>query len=209
MAQNNGRSDSFFRQKLNITENDFVILFVGRVHPIKGLETICDAVKTLVQKDSRIRFVIVGDGDAGYVSQLKQNFHELVTNKHIIFAVYYNDEEKADAYQSSDVFSLMSQSENFGLAIAEAMSHGLPVIVSKGCPWHQLIEWDAGFWIDADSDKIAAAISVLLEDQDGRVHMGERAKISICSYLDTKILLKQIINLYEEIINTSNNRNSV
>ena len=67
-------------------------------------------------------------------------------------------EEKDKALEGADLFVLPTHSENFGVAVAEAMAAGIPVITTRGAPWEVLEERDCGWWVDVSVDALAAAL---------------------------------------------------
>src|SRR5262249_44951327 len=69
-----------------------------------------------------------------------------------------------------------SDSESFGLSAAEAMGAGTPVVVTKTCPWAEVEQERAGFWVDQDPIAIAAALDTILADPDAARAMGERGR---------------------------------
>jgi glycosyltransferase involved in cell wall biosynthesis len=74
--------------------------------------------------------------------------------------------EKFRAYASARYSFLVSNSENFGNVVIEALSQGTPVVASKGTPWKSLIEKNAGFWIDNTPETIADTLDVLISQSD-------------------------------------------
>jgi len=194
------KNDLSLRKRLKILSDDFVVLFVGRIHPIKGLDVLCEGIKLAILTAPNIRLLLVGDGDVEYVRQLKNEFNVLIESRHLFFLGHLEDEEKADAYQSSDVFALMSHSENFGLAVAEAMSYGLPVILSKGCPWPQVIDWGCGFWIDAEPVNVASMVRNLVDDREHALSMGRLAKESAALHLDWKSMALRVKSIYVDVL---------
>ncbi|WP_161595219.1 glycosyltransferase [Mariprofundus erugo] len=192
--------DKQLRARFNISDRGFVLLFVGRLHPIKGLNVLCGGLRLAKKSMSHIRLVLVGDGDEEYVNQLKSQFSDLVSSGHLIFAGHLDGEEKADAFMSANAFSLMSQSENFGLAIAEAMSYGLPVILSKGCPWPQVEDWNAGYWIEPDERVVAESICRLGQDMELSKTMGLNAKNHISEYLDWGSVANDVKAVYNKVL---------
>jgi glycosyltransferase involved in cell wall biosynthesis len=89
--------------------------------------------------------------------------------------LYGND--KWQAYKDADIYILPSYSENFGVTIAEAMASGLPVIVTKGTPWSDVEQKNAGLWVDNKIDTIANAIEILiLKNSEEREYMGQNGR---------------------------------
>ncbi|OQX12878.1 MAG: hypothetical protein BWK76_17005 [Desulfobulbaceae bacterium A2] len=65
---------------------------------------------------------------------------------------------EAAQYENADLFILPSYSKNFGMVVAEALSHGVPVITTYGTPWHELPRRGCGWWIDCTVDALAETL---------------------------------------------------
>jgi len=134
------------------------VLFLSRIHPIKGLENLLQAWAKVERENPEWELVIAGVGTIEYEASLKQLSSSLNLRQVKWVGAAYG-EEKAKFYREASLFILPSFSENFGMVVAEAMSYGLPCIVSKGAPWSVLAELDAGWWIDNDVDALAATLA--------------------------------------------------
>lgn len=135
------------------------LLALGRVDPIKGLDSLIDAM-ALVRVRSALRFElgIVGAGDSGYVATLRQQVARLGLNDIVRFEGAIDGDQRAERFARADLLIAPSHSENFGMAIAEALAHGVPVIASRGTPWSALVDHDAGWWVPNDPESLATAI---------------------------------------------------
>lgn len=151
------------------------VLFLSRIHPIKGLELLLHAWKRLSPQGWVLQ--IAGNDEIGYQAELERLCAQLSLGNTVRFSGSLFGAEKVAAYRSADLFILPSFSENFGIVIAEALGHGLPVITTTGCPWQELQTEDCGWWVSAKEEAIAAA----LEDAIGasaeqRRQMGLRGR---------------------------------
>jgi glycosyltransferase involved in cell wall biosynthesis len=72
---------------------------------------------------------------------------------------------------------MCSDSENFGMSVAEALAAGVPVVVTRTCPWQAAADAGAGFWVDQSSDAIADALLRVLADAAAASVMGERGRM--------------------------------
>jgi glycosyltransferase involved in cell wall biosynthesis len=134
------------------------LLFLGRVHPKKGLDLLLQAWKRVQDRFPDWELRIVGPDENGYVTRLRQLSGELrLTRVEFCDALY--GEEKQQAYRDADLFVLPTRSENFGMVVAESLASATPVIVSKGAPWSGLEERRAGWWIDIGVEPLAACLS--------------------------------------------------
>ena len=109
-----------------------VILFVGRINWVKNLDKLVDALVRVRQKRPSAMLVCVGPDSDGHRAKLEEQAKTLGLQRHLLFTSMLEGEELKAAYARADVFTLVSQKENFGLAVAEALACGLPVVVSEG-----------------------------------------------------------------------------
>lgn len=128
------------------------LLYLGRLHPKKGLDLLIAAMKTL---PAHVRLDIYGAGDPAYVATLKT---QIGSDSRIVLRGHVDDDRKTCAFARADIFVLPSHSENFGIAVAEALAHGVPVITTSGTPWALLDRMGCGRCITLGRDVMAAAI---------------------------------------------------
>ena len=111
---------------------------------------------------------MAGEGDADYVAGMKRMIADngLQDIVQLVGGVYGG--EKWRLFQTSDFFVLPTHSENFGLAIAESLASGTPVITTVGTPWHDLNDTNSGAWIDVGTpprvDTLKRVISLYDEE---------------------------------------------
>ena len=129
------------------------LLFLSRLHPIKGLDTLLKSWSILEKDFPNWDLNIYGVGDEKYISKLKKYSLDLGNTRACFKGPVYGD-EKDYILQNANLFVLPSLSENFGIAIAEALANATPVIVSKGAPWEDLDCKKAGWWIDIGVDPL-------------------------------------------------------
>lgn len=152
------------------------ILALGRIHPIKGLDTLIRAWEKVARERPNWRLVICGPDELAYGQVLHGLIAQLRCPRVEIRGPAFDDDKWA-TLQSAQLFVSASQSENFGLSIAEALGSGVPAIVSKGAPWASMQEQGAGWWIDHGVAPLVAALTLAtgLNDMQRRA-MGERAQ---------------------------------
>ena len=109
-----------------------VILFVGRINWVKNLDKLVDALVGVRQKRPSAMLVCVGPDSDGHRAKLEKQAKTLGLQRHLLFTSILEGEELKAAYARGDVLTLVSQKENFGLTVAEALACGLPVVVSEG-----------------------------------------------------------------------------
>lgn len=135
----------------------FRLLFLSRLDPKKGLENLFAALALL--NDPSITLEVCGGGDPAYAKKLIREKDRCgLADSRVHFSGEVIGERKEAAFQNADVFVLPSHSESFGIAIAEALAHGLPVIASRNTPWEGVETNRCGLWIENDPSSIAGAI---------------------------------------------------
>jgi glycosyltransferase involved in cell wall biosynthesis len=134
------------------------ITYLGRLHPIKGIERLLEACKFLDQHSEPWHLAIAGSGTPAYADSLKSKVAELGLEAHVHFLGEVSGDAKENLFAHSDVALVPSYVENFGMVIAEALAHKVPVIASKGTPWEGLQANGCGLWVENDPQTLAAAI---------------------------------------------------
>ena len=157
------------------------LLFLGRVHVVKGLDLLLPAWKMVQEIYPDWRLVIIGGDDGyhgatGYLEQIKRQASELGLKRiHFLGSLY--GEQKLQAYRDAELYVLPSYSENFAVTVAEALSMETPAIVSKGAPWSGLTEQGAGWWIDIGVEPLTNCLKdVLSRSPDQLAAMGRRGR---------------------------------
>lgn len=152
------------------------LIFVGRIHQIKGLDCLLSAWATLWKRFIDWQLIIAGPDNDGYANQMRRMAEQLKLQRVEFVGPLYG-KEKWLAYRDADLFVLPTYSENFGLAVAESLAAGTPAIVSRGAPWSGLTSHRAGWWIDIGIDPLVAALDEALAlDRSSLEEMGERGR---------------------------------
>lgn len=174
------------------------VLFVGRICPVKGLLNLIEAWACLRLEGWRLK--IVGPDEAGHLLEVLAFLRRFGIENSVDCLGPIEDEDKFDLYQQADVLVLPSFSENFGLVVAEALAHGVPVITTKGTPWADLVRFGCGWWIDIGIEPLVRALKQAqgLTDAERR-QMGERGRAYVQRYKWTDIA-KQTAAVYKWIL---------
>ncbi|MFH1635551.1 MAG: glycosyltransferase [Chloroflexota bacterium] len=140
-----------------LPEGRLRLLYLGRLHPIKGIENLLRALKRL--EDGSVSLTICGSGDEAYSLSLRHLVYDLGLEQCVSFNGHLENEEKTKAFMQADVCVMPSFTENFGMVVAEALAHGVPVIASKGTPWADIEKHGCGLWVDNAPESLAEAIA--------------------------------------------------
>lgn len=178
-----------------------LVLFLARIHPIKCVDVLLRAFCDLEDRDSRLRLVIAGDGDPALVAQLKRLAGELGLADRVRWLGFTCGARKRWLLTRADVFVLPSASENFGIAVVEAMSAGAPVIVTHGCGLADFVaQWQAGIVTDGTMESLRTALTTLLSDEALRLAMGESGRRAARQELSLEAFGARLESLYRTVL---------
>ena len=133
------------------------ILFLGRIHPIKGLSNLIKAWSIIESTNPDWDLEIVGPDLYKHLRALKNLALELSTQR-VIFSNEVSGDEKQQKFLSANIVILPSYSENFGMVVAEALSYGIPCITSTGTPWQELPLHGGGWWTENNIKALAGTM---------------------------------------------------
>lgn len=152
-----------------------ILLYLGRVHPVKGLSQLVDAWRVVESRLKNWELHIVGPGEQQHIRALKQQIAETHS---IQYRSASYGAQKAMDYRNANAYILPSHSENFAMTVAEALSYQLPCIVSQGAPWAGLEENRCGWWVRNDPGSLSNAIYQMTQlPQKELAEMGVRGRI--------------------------------
>ncbi|RTL01176.1 MAG: glycosyltransferase [Proteobacteria bacterium] len=138
------------------------LLFLGRIHPIKGLDMLLKAWQVVQVKFPDWELKIVGTDNYGYLDTLRKMSKDLNLERIEFAGAVYGD-DKWREYYDADLYVLPTYSENFGMSVAEAFAAATPVITTKGAPWSMINEYEAGWWIDVSLDGLVNSLRDALD----------------------------------------------
>lgn len=177
-----------------------VILFLGRIHPKKGLDILARAFSKVAADRNDVRLVIAGPDSEGYQTKIEAMLKSGGVRSKTIFTGMLAGREKLAALSRADVFVLPSYSEGFSMAILEAMICGLPVVISRQCHFPEVAEANAGIVIDPDAEELASALAKLLDDPKLRVEMGANGRRLVLEKFTWDKISDQMFRLYQDVL---------
>lgn len=120
-------------------------LFLGRLHPKKGIPMLLDAWARL--RPEAWELVIAGPAEEGYDVEIAKKVEQLGIAEDVIIRGPAYGSEKNALYHSAELFILPTYSENFGMSVAEALAHEVPVLTTTGAPWSLIESEHCGWWV--------------------------------------------------------------
>ena len=149
------------------------ILFFGRLHKVKGVDRLLLAWEKIARDGWE---VVIAGPDCGMLEALKGIVAERKLPR-VSFVGEINGPAKYAFLAGGDVYVLPSDTENFGVTVAEALASGTPVIASQGTPWQGLERERCGRWVPIGVEPLAAALEELMAmDDAARTAMGARGR---------------------------------
>jgi glycosyltransferase involved in cell wall biosynthesis len=176
-----------------VARRDDVVLYLGRLHPIKGLERLVDAVAEV----PGCELWLAGNDEGGHRARLEQLVAAHGLGARVRFLGPVGDEAKHELYRQAAVFVLPSLSESFGNAALEAMAHGCPVVVTPGVGLARPIR-EAGAGRVCPAESLAGALRELLADPARRRAFAERG-LQLVSGYSWDAVAGRVERLYQRI----------
>ena len=145
------REKEAFLDKYTHLKGRKIILFMGRIHPKKGCDILLNAFSCCISKYPDAHLVLAGPDQVGWKKELSGLAEEKGITNDITWTGMLKGDLKRGAYKSADAFILPSHQENFGIAVVEALSCSVPVLISnKVNIWREIVSSGAGFAEDDD-----------------------------------------------------------
>jgi glycosyltransferase involved in cell wall biosynthesis len=161
------------RQQLGFTEGDLVALSVSALEPRKGPRRVVDALRRLHPRFPNLRYLMLGAGEDE--AALRKMVSDARLERHVIFGGTSSELERY--YNAADVFVMLPDSEGNSIACHEAMSSGLPVVVSNTGGFLETVPADAGLLVDPDDRaSIDSALARLIANGSLRESMGRAGR---------------------------------
>jgi glycosyltransferase involved in cell wall biosynthesis len=200
-----GTSAARFYERFPAAERRQIILFLSRIDPKKGLDILLRAFAEVRRAHPSSLLVVAGEGEAEFVAGLKKLAGELSIAEQVLWTGFINGDEKAAAFRAASVFALPSYSENFGLAVVEAMASGLPSVVSDQVGVAPDVkEFQAGSVVACEAGAFASALDRLLADEHLRQRFGDNAVRLAGERFSIEATTRSLMRLYSTVVDGHN-----
>jgi len=191
---------SKFRERYPVLKDKKVILFLGRIDRIKGLDILIKAYSILAKENNEVHLFIAGDGEGGYKEKVEEEVINLGLQERVTFSGFLNGKEKLEAYMGSDIFVLPSYSENFGLSAVEAMACALPVVISdKVGISGEVKDRNSGIIVETNAESVYYGLKKLLEDEGLRKELSENGRLLVKEHYDINKVADKMIKVFGEM----------
>ncbi|MFG0250513.1 MAG: glycosyltransferase [Phycisphaeraceae bacterium JB051] len=187
-----------FKEHFDVSDDRPVILFLGRLQTIKGLDLLVQAFAQIRKHHPSALLVIAGP-DEGAKSIAMDQISQTGCGDAVKLVGKLDGQLKLAALKAADIFALTSHSEGIPNAVLEAMSAGIPCVVTEPCNVPEVAQYQAGFVTTLDVKQIATAMDQLLSDTNLRNQMGQQAKSYAQAHLHVNELMGHLESMYQSL----------
>jgi glycosyltransferase involved in cell wall biosynthesis len=195
-----------FRTKHGLSDTDPVILFLGRIHKIKGLDLLLEAFALLHHDLKDAKLVVVGPDTGNLANSLRRRARKLGLSAHILFVGPLYQRDKLEAYVDADVYVLPSRYETFPFTVLEAWACGTPVIVTDRCGISEYVK-KAGRVVELDAVELYKALLSVLGDEPWRAHASKLGQELVRAEFSWDRIIDQLEALYFELSENNTQKN--
>ena len=189
-----------FKRKYGIENHEQIILFLSRIHKMKGPDLLVSAFSELSKELQGVKLIIAGPDD-GYLPIVNKLVASLGISDKVLVTGHLSQSDKMKAYVDSDVYVLPSFYEPFGMTLLEACACGTPVVVTDR---NVMADWvsdsDAGIVVQFDKNQLKEALIKLLTNDELRKHFGGNARKLIEGIPDWDVATNIMEQLYYHTI---------
>ncbi len=190
-----------FRASMPQLEGKRFLLFLGRIHPKKGCDMLLDAFAAIANLDPDLHLVIAGPDKTGWRTELAARAKKMKIAERVHWPGMLTGDTKWGAFYSCDAFVLPSHQENFGIAVAEAMGCGKPVLLADKVNICDAVAADNAGLVEPDTPK--GTLSLLRRwmklDEAQRAEMGRNALACFSNRFDMRENARQIVKMFAEV----------
>jgi glycosyltransferase involved in cell wall biosynthesis len=191
------------RSQFNFSSDRPILLFLSRIDPKKGLDLLLPALNQLLAEGQRFHFVLAGANpqDPNYEQQIQAQIHTSALAAHTTITGFVSGQAKTALLQAADLFVLPSYYENFGIAVAEAMAAGIPVVISDRVYISDDIQQAEAGWIcTCTVDSLTNTLRLALQDATTRRQRGQQAQQYAQQHYQWQAIAQQTCWAYQELL---------
>jgi glycosyltransferase involved in cell wall biosynthesis len=197
------------RMKWGIPDNQPLVLFMSRIDPKKGLNLLIPALERLLGSGLDFHFVLAGASPQSpdYEKQIQEQLKASTLSSRTTITGFVTGELKAALLQDADLFVLPSYYENFGIAVAEAMVAGTPVVISDQVHiWEEVKGAEAGWVSPCEVDALTECLREALQDVGEQKRRGANAQEYALKNYSWDAIALAMIQAYQRIVSLQNSR---
>jgi glycosyltransferase involved in cell wall biosynthesis len=175
-----------------------IVIFLGRLHERKGVQLLIPAFARAAADVPSAHLVIAGP-DAGMRPALEAQIHELDLAGRVVFTGLVFGPDRDLCLRAADIFALPAVGEGFSIAVLEALAASLPVVITPGCNFPEVVDAGAGLVVPRTVEALADALHTLLTDADRRASMGRSARELVLARYHWPAIVAQMDAVYAAV----------
>jgi glycosyltransferase involved in cell wall biosynthesis len=177
------------------------ILFLGRLHPVKGLDLFLPAFARCLREQPYWRLILAGPDEGGYAHKISSLIRKLKLQNNVQMPGLVGGTQKTEMLRSADVFVLPSRSEGFSAAVLEAMAETLPILITDECGFPEAGRAGAAKIVPATEEDLARGLRELMNMSDGeRRRMGRKGRELVAREYTWPRAAQKMLDEYERIV---------
>lgn len=193
-----------FYQRFPALRGKTLILFLGRVDPKKGLDLLAPAFAQVQAHFPNTHLIVAGPDNTGFLPTAQSYFEQAGCLEAVTFTGMLTGSLKYAALAAAQLYVAPSYSEGLSMSILEAMSSGLPCVITRGCNFPEAMKAGAAEVVEIEADAIAAAMIHHLENPEIAKAMGRRARQFTFQHYTWDQIAKQLVQTYRNIKDSGN-----
>jgi glycosyltransferase involved in cell wall biosynthesis len=193
------------RRELGFNDRSRLVLFLGRLHQIKGLDLLIEAFAAVRGAHADSHLIVAGPPEEGF-EWLERVAREHRVRDAIRFTGLLSGRKKAAALRAADLFVLPSRSEGIPNAVLEACAHATPVLITPGCNLPEVAEFDAGRIEPADAARLGRALAEMLSGDDTLARMGQNGRRMVEQRFSFDHVIDELESMYRQLTSTLEER---
>ena len=190
-----------FRKKFCIGHDEKIILYLGRIHKVKGIDILVEAFADVLEMLQGVKLVIIGPDD-GYLGEIERLIRVLKIKDNVLMLGPLYGTDKLEAYIDADVYVLPSRYETFPMSVLEAVACGTPVILTENCSVKEYFRDKVGLVVDPDSENLSQALLEILLNKRKQNTFRASSK-TVIKRFNISETVSELEKVYEQIANIS------
>ncbi len=182
----------------NFPPDAVVVLFLGRLHPIKGADRLVHAFLRIKDSFPNAILVMAGPDEFGQKAELCEVIRSAGASERVVFPGMVSGQDKINLLARANLFCLPSDAEGFSMAVLEALASGTPVLLSPGCHFPEVETAGVGRVAPPDLDSLAAALAELLAQPAELSRMSKACVGFVREGYSWEHILDRLLDVYEE-----------
>lgn len=191
-------------QDLGLAPGTKTLLYLSRLHPKKGLDILVRAFAEFSQETQAVDLVIAGgDAGSGYRAAIESLIAELGVSSRCHLIGEVRGARKRGIIAGADAYALTSHSEGLPVAVVEAMSCGVPVLITPGCNLPEVFDADAGVTVEPTPEAALAGVRELFASPERMETLGRNARSLVERTFTWPRVARLAVAVYEEMIESN------